>query len=60
MVRSIRIRVHPLFADALEQMRIDLEKFEKQIFYNPELTRRIALRMKQRRKFFAKRSKVLE
>lgn len=55
MVKSRLIRVHPIFYDALEQMRNDLEKLEEQLFSTPELTRRIGLRMKNRREEFARK-----
>lgn len=57
MVRSKIIRVHPLFYDALDQMRRDLEKMELQIFTDTELTRRVGLRMRKRREEFYKKNK---
>ncbi len=57
MVRSKVIRIHPIFRDALERMREDLEKMEKQLFSDTELTRRIGLRMARRRSKFAKKKK---
>jgi len=57
MVRTRQIRVHPEFEDALNQMRRDLARIEKHVFQNPELTRRIAIRMKARRSDFARQNK---
>jgi len=60
MVRTKIIRVHPIFYEALEQMREDFEKLEHTTLRYPELTRRLGLRIKNRRNEFARKKKWIK